>query len=1139
MLVRPLLTLIGAILCVGLVTFTAEAKSPPPGTGTGSAPTNVLILFDKSGSMNSAVPSGDNRYPVDVAFDSNNNIYVAKLYDTIEKFNSAGNFQFEWGGNDGTSANGKFDYTFAVDVDSDDNVYVSDYGHNRVQKFNSSGFFMKNFALTTGPAQGVALDSSDNVYVVDGNGKVEKFNSSGTLLTTWSDTGGVHIAIDDSDNVYVTNYSAKTVKKYNTSGVLQSTFSLTYNPYGIGTDHSGNFYVTAIDTNRVYYYQPDGTQIAVYGGTGGGSGKFRSPRGVDVNSADKVYVADNQNHRIQSTDGNTFLTPNLPETRMEQSVKVLKEIVSDSNITESANFGLITWSSSSSLDIEISDTGASEIYTFADTINGGGNTDLDDAMETAYNYWTGADSPYVEGATCQENINIIISDGDWTDTTASDTAEQLYEEYGIRTFVVGFLTGESTNYVTISDAGGSSPDSPLYATNWQALYDVLTGYISQASISNLTFTAPTIIPGVVNEDFIVQSTFTYKRDHQWKGRLKKYSLDSEGDIGTELWDAGDVLNATAAADRNLFTVDSTIPFSLNNFTTANRDRLRVGLDENLGTALTDDEVNSLINFVRGEDSYNEYPSGVDDEDEALISGERWKLADIYHSRALVVGPPSAFTSETADTNTEAYYRFANGYNTFKESENCGGSCATRDEIIVAGSNGGMLHAFLSEDGSELWGFIPPSVLPVLKDMMPDTDPDQTISIYGVDGSPTVKDIYYGGSWHTVLMSGLRQGGHSYFALDITDVHNPEHLFTFAFNTLTNTVSYWAADGTRTDYEVGVDTIPAEYDYSDLGESWSQPVILKLPISGVDKWVALIGGGFNNGIATNYGGNLTILDLENGGQILEKITISDTVAGNGIQTSAPPRLTVVTPDTTSTFTKNGAFAYFSDLEGKLWKINLTDEGTMYETTRMFLTEATSDNDRYTYFDNSATVSSDGKLVQFYGTGNQQSLERVDADIQNRAFGIYDQDYPNFTATTEKTIADLFEATDTCPDVVGNGWYIDFDPNEKITARITVDGNLLFMSRFTPDPTDICSGGSATLTEHDYTCGGTLRETELGSGIATDAVIYKGKLYMGISNDSADTDGSLPDGFTKVGNLIVGTPVESPRPRIEVESWWEEF
>ena len=98
-------------------------------------------------------------------------------------------------------------------------------------------------------------------------------------------------------------------------------------------------------------------------------------------------------------------------------------------------------------------------------------------------------------------------------------------------------------------------------------------------------------------------------------------------------------------------------------------------------------------------------------------------------------------------------------------------------FILAGANDGMLHAFDSITGDELWAFIPPSIIPNLRNVV-SSKANSTNSIYGVDGSPVVKDIYYDNKWRTVVIAGLGRGGHSYFALDITDINNPKHLFTF-------------------------------------------------------------------------------------------------------------------------------------------------------------------------------------------------------------------------------------------------------------------------------------------------------------------------------------------------------------------------
>lgn len=1142
--------IIRSLLVVFLVTAQSFAKSPPPGTGFQDVPTNVLIMLDTSGSMAWDASAGSTDYPFDVAYDSTGNKYVASYYSEVEKYDSSDNFVTQWGSYDYYSASdGYFRYIYGIAIDSTDKIYVSDYRRGRIQVFDTDGNYLSKWSIGTSYSRGIAIDTSDNIYVVNNNGDVEKYNTSGTLLDTWGSINGAYlIATDSSDNVYVTKYSSKRVYKYDSDGNAvndfggNNYFSTSFYPYGIEVDNSGDIYVAEYSgSHKVYKYNSSGTYQTSWGGYGSSLGQFKSPKALSKDNAGDVWVADYSNDRIQQVDGSAEF-PGGGGSRIAQAKQVIKDLVTNSVLTDGANFGLMEWNSSASMIVPVSSTGAATIYSTVDSLSAGGGTYLDYAMNLASSYFLGGSSPMDSGAWCQNNLLIVISDGEWVDNTASSTAETLYDNYEIKTFVVGFTVSSSSsgaaNYITISQKGGTYSDSPVFADNWQTLYESISNYILQTINSNLTFSAPTIMPEVTGNDHILQATFKHKVDHQWKGRLNKYELESDGGIGDLVWDAGDVLNGVAAADRRIWSVGPGLSIvGYNNFVTGNIDEFRVGLLENSGTSLTDDELTDLIDFVRGVDSYSEYSGGVDDEGEAIITGERWKLADIYHSRAVIVGAPDAYTSEEADDKTEAYYRFQNGYNSFKT-----GTAASRDTMIYAGSNGGMLHAFDSSDGSEKWAFIPPSILSNFKDMISNTA-NESESIYGVDGSPTVKDIYYGGSWKTVLMSGLRQGGHSYFALDVTDPDNPLHLFTFVHNKLNSQVSYWDADGVRTDYSTS-STITSEYDYSDLGESWSQPIILRLPVGsgGAMKWTAIFGGGFNSGITSDYGGNLFIIDLEDGGKVINKITVTDDNSTNGIVTSVPPRVVAVTADSSSLFQGvggiTGAIIYFSDLEGKLWKINLTDSGTLYETGKLLDAEATNLNTRYTFHQNAATVDYDSVLMSFYGTGDLQSLGDVDSNIANRAYGVKDSyvtsTYPS-SVFTISSMADV--ASGACPTTSEDGWYFDLDANEKVAAKATVYNNIVLFPRYTPDASNICSSGSAKITEHDYQCGTLERETDLGYGVPTEAIVYKNKIYIGISTDQVI--GGLPTGFEKEGNLIVGEPASTSPGTVKIESWWEEF
>ncbi len=65
------LTKIIISLLIVLFSFQAQAKNPPPGTGTSDIPANILIMLDNSGSMSAKLyNSVEVYYPLDVATDS-------------------------------------------------------------------------------------------------------------------------------------------------------------------------------------------------------------------------------------------------------------------------------------------------------------------------------------------------------------------------------------------------------------------------------------------------------------------------------------------------------------------------------------------------------------------------------------------------------------------------------------------------------------------------------------------------------------------------------------------------------------------------------------------------------------------------------------------------------------------------------------------------------------------------------------------------------------------------------------------------------------------------------------------------------------------------------------------------------------
>jgi len=227
---------------------------------------------------------------------------------------------------------------------------------------------------------------------------------------------------------------------------------------------------------------------------------------------------------------------------------------------------------------------------------------------------------------------------------------------------------------------------------------------------------------------------------------------------------------------------------------------------------------------------------------------------------------------------------------------------------------------------------------------------------------------------------------------------------------------------------------------------------------------------------------------------------------------------------------------------LWKINLSSSGTLYSTERLFDAESSFENNRMCFHELSPSILDDGRIINYFGTADMSRIGSSGSAIANRAFGVIDGDYPSSSVTgsnsSASSMANVTYSGSACPTSTQDGWYINLDANEKITASATVRSGTVVFSKYTPDTTNLCSSGTSKISEHDNVCGTTERTTNLGVGMATEAIIYKNKLYIGISSDAPDA-GSLPTGFVKQGNLIVGDPFASTETKIKIEQWREAF
>jgi len=1140
-----------------LISTSVVAKSPPPGVGS-DLPANILLMLDTSGSMNNGVAASPLSTPLDVAVDSQGNIFVSQIgHHLVKKFDSEGNFIKSWGGWGGRD--GQFRYALRIATDSDDNVYVTDFYNHRIQKFDNDGKHLRNYPVNY--PDSLEVDGSGNIYSSERWTWVRKQDQNGNTLARWNNhtLGSYPFGISAYGGyVYVANAYKQTFTKYTESGA-GAPGTNTWSTSGWAWDvkaSSNGVYVANYNTNKIQKFSHSGTLIKEWGSPGASNTQFNHPAGLSIDTDGNLYVNDRHNHSIKKFDSDgTFISHIGGRTRLDIAKDALKWIVSNSELNKGANFGLMTWDRTSRIKVDIKPSGAQEIYKTIDNIAANCKswncTNIGGAMSLAQSYI----SPIIK-ASCQNTILVVISDGSFTNgiTQANNIARALHGKQGISTFVISLASGAQTTHKNLAEAGGTYTNdgddtndySPVEANHKQKIIDALIEFVRTAVDNNTsTFTKPVLRQESQTEDYVYQSTFKYVKKHQWQGQLKKYQLVNGVPKDDPEWDAAKILNTRNASNRQVWTIasDFNVTTSLNNFVSGNADKLKYLLWENVPIEPTDSQAQNLINFIRGVDVYNEVTAN-DEKKNGLISGERWKLGDIYHSELRVIDMPSAKVSNV-DVNTEAYYRFNNQYTDFVNGNSCGGPCKDRKQIVYVGANDGLLHAFDSKNGNELWAFLPPMLLSKIRTAISSKNAESH-SIYGVDGSPVIKDIFYNNKWRTVLLAGIGRGGRGYFALDVTNPNSPSFLFAFSNDLINNIVSHWDSDGHKTDlgYAGGADS---KYAYSKIGDATSTPQIILIPYKGKQKWVAVFGAGFNAGVNSGYGSAIYIVDLENNGEVLKRVDIPD-IDGNDIANSIPAPVVAITPDSTSIANYKGAIIYFSDLEGSLWKLNLTNQGTLFDITKIFKADSTFDNDRLEFFQVTASIGNNDNLWLYYGTGNQQKLQRMSPAIKNRIYGIKDIDFPKFKAINKpSTIAQLNDTTDSgaiCPTDADSGWYVRLDKNEKITGQLAIDNETIFASRYIPNDQNLCKPGSSTLSEHDFMCGNVLRKTKLGEGIATGAVIYKGKVYIGITGNES---GKIKDGDKEIGerkkSLIVLTPKKGKdlktKGDVSYESWREVF
>jgi type IV pilus assembly protein PilY1 len=855
-----------------------------------------------------------------------------------------------------------------------------------------------------------------------------------------------------------------------------------------------------------------------------GSNMPEAYTGIDTEEIDWTSSGYNTSYKIY--DGNYLNYKKDPATQDTSRAEIMQEVTKTVlNSVDNMNVGIMRFNEREGGVVLLAptdlDTNRASILTTIDSLNPYVWTPLAETLFESALFWQGLPANYgnlnqfttdplalsssdptriykrPDMLSCSKNFNVLVTDGvprEDTDTPGllgqlpnfatvlnrtgctttgdgaclDDIAEYLSKtdidpsvagRQSVITHTIGFAEDLPFLRAVAEGSGGQY----IQADDADSLTVALTEIVSQINERALTFTAPAVSVNTFNRtrnlNDVYLTMFNARGNAHWPGNLKAYRIEDGAIVDAtganavdpttglfystarSFWTAGqsdgnDVLLGGAANQlpdpgaRRLFTyndLDDDLSAVSNAISTGNLPMYSVA---DFGLASTGTTMTELINWMRGEDLVDPDGDGVF---ETVI---RNAMGDPLHSR------PAAVVYGGTETSPQA--------------------------VIYTATNDGYLHAIDAQNGRELWSYVPKELLPNMARLR--EDPELKYKLYGLDGDivPVVRDKDGDGTIEpsdgdfVIIIFGMRRGGSTYRALDVSDKDNPTLLW--------------------------------ERVLDEGGQSWSAPAVARVNIADVTQnafnATVILGGGYDgvhdtaafNSSPDGVGAGVHMLDLFTGLTVWRAghtSTYADLLHSD-MTRSIPTRI--------NTIDINGdGFAdrmYASDLGGQIWRFDIMNGNDRDQLVTggvfaqlgaegMTSTPAAADTRRF-YNSPDVAMFNDTKQNRRFisvGIGSGYRAHPLDLSADNAFYSLRDpnvfnalsqSEYDALTPLDESDLVDVTGSVEVTITASDSGWMLRLPSSEMILADAATFNNEVFFVSFAPDSSGAaaCNVGQGT-------------------------------------------------------------------------------